>query len=711
MSVTITDTIVSGSTNTGLPNLLVTTTPAATPVYLKSGGTYYPAEPPWPTATTNGSGVFSLTLYWPSEMDPSTTAWRIILPDGTAWQGVVPEGVAGPLSLKTLKDTYNWGLVTARAAAVQTVTGPAGIAGPAGPAGAAGTNATTTVAGVVLIDQAPGSGSPIAVTTPRLGAASGVAQLGTGGTVPLGQLPLLPNTQVTSGTATSGQVLTATGSGTATWVNGPSGILTTIGDLIVEGAGPLPTRLAAVAAGALFTSAGVGTLPAWQSSPSITGSLTAGTAAINGTVLNASAAPSFAGTLIGGSVNGIVVFSVDGLGNETLYSAPATVGTQTVKSPILTLQSAYWGGGISNNNPWTIQANQLSASALYTQSRLDISYNNQSVNPQFRMDADGNVTLFSFNPLAGSRPTVTAAAGGLTGAYYWVYTEVTLLGESAPSNPPSSALTLTAQGASVSCPTLGTQYPYTAINVYRTKAGGASSGPFYFAVTASSTPGTSPTVVTDNTSDANLGALAPPAGTRPGASLTTGGRVFFTGGPGPSTSLVTIGGGVTPSQNALGTLLMLSAPTNATGDLLNMQVNAVSQAKVDVAGNLTTIGTVSVGKHLLATGTAPTLSNPGTNVTATLVAGSDDVSGIINLVIVTSPPAGGTSLVTFTFATAFGHQPSVIFNALVDATAGNQSPGSEYYSDQTAAPLASFQLKNINNTGLGTFRIAYVVIG
>ena len=47
--------------------------------------------------------------------------------------------------------------------------------------------------------------------------------------------------------------------------------MTNVGDLIRGGASGAPTRLAAVATGSVFASAGVNTAPAWSASPTLTG--------------------------------------------------------------------------------------------------------------------------------------------------------------------------------------------------------------------------------------------------------------------------------------------------------------------------------------------------------------------------------------------------------------------------------------------------------
>lgn len=77
--------------------------------------------------------------------------------------------------------------------------------------------ATPSTLGLVLIDQSPGAGDPIAVTTPRIGAPSGIASLDVNGNVPAAQLGNAPPNPVAS-PSTSGTVKVSqspTGGGSA----------------------------------------------------------------------------------------------------------------------------------------------------------------------------------------------------------------------------------------------------------------------------------------------------------------------------------------------------------------------------------------------------------------------------------------------------------------------------------------------------------------
>jgi hypothetical protein len=103
--------------------------PASTPIFEKLGGVFVEISQPVRVARTASDGTWTTTLPYPSETDPSTTKWQILLPDQSLWQGLIPEGIPGPLSLNTLKNTYGWGLVS------QGTTAPVAIQGSPGAPG------------------------------------------------------------------------------------------------------------------------------------------------------------------------------------------------------------------------------------------------------------------------------------------------------------------------------------------------------------------------------------------------------------------------------------------------------------------------------------------------------------------------------------------------------------------------------------------------
>jgi|SRR5579885_1360497 len=94
----------------------IVASPDAVPIWEKDANTnqFYEVQPPYTRSAQSRSsdGQYTLYLPWPSETDPSTAQWTVKLPDGYAWKGAVPEGVVGPVTLKTLKDSYGWQRVT-----------------------------------------------------------------------------------------------------------------------------------------------------------------------------------------------------------------------------------------------------------------------------------------------------------------------------------------------------------------------------------------------------------------------------------------------------------------------------------------------------------------------------------------------------------------------------------------------------------------------
>jgi hypothetical protein len=96
---------------TPLSGITVTATPSTGFLELVSG-TWSDVATGSRSTTTDSSGIFTFTLPFPSVCNPIPT-WTITSPlDGfLLFSGVVPEGQAGPLTLKTLCDTYHWNAV------------------------------------------------------------------------------------------------------------------------------------------------------------------------------------------------------------------------------------------------------------------------------------------------------------------------------------------------------------------------------------------------------------------------------------------------------------------------------------------------------------------------------------------------------------------------------------------------------------------------
>jgi hypothetical protein len=136
---------------------VVTAKPSVATHFQLVGGVWSEVQYGYLSAVTDATGTATLSLPWPSVCDPSTIQWVITDPTGAKYVGTVPQGVSGPLTLKTLKDTYGWGL-----AGVDPYVSPVvAIQGPAG----ASSDATTGAVGVVLVDHAPSGAHPVALTT------------------------------------------------------------------------------------------------------------------------------------------------------------------------------------------------------------------------------------------------------------------------------------------------------------------------------------------------------------------------------------------------------------------------------------------------------------------------------------------------------------------------------------------------------------------
>lgn len=97
-----------------IPRSKVTVSPSQGPLFVKDPTIYREIGPiPQRVIGTDELGIWSVTLPWPSEQDPTYCKWIIELPDNSKWMGAIPEGISGPLTLHDLKTSYGWGLVTA----------------------------------------------------------------------------------------------------------------------------------------------------------------------------------------------------------------------------------------------------------------------------------------------------------------------------------------------------------------------------------------------------------------------------------------------------------------------------------------------------------------------------------------------------------------------------------------------------------------------
>jgi hypothetical protein len=115
-------TLASDGSYRPLKRASVSAVPSALPLFTKQAGVFVILQNPAPVVVTDPAGNWALTLPWPSETSPAGVTWQIAEPDGTVWQGTVPEGIAGPLSLRTLQQSYAWAVVSAPGASALGIT-------------------------------------------------------------------------------------------------------------------------------------------------------------------------------------------------------------------------------------------------------------------------------------------------------------------------------------------------------------------------------------------------------------------------------------------------------------------------------------------------------------------------------------------------------------------------------------------------------------
>lgn len=106
-------TLAADGTYRPIKKAAVQAVPSQLPIFTKQAGVFTIVQNPAPLTFTDQNGNWTLTLPWPSETSPAGVTWQIAEPDGTVWQGTVPEGITGPLTLRTLQQTYSWAVVSA----------------------------------------------------------------------------------------------------------------------------------------------------------------------------------------------------------------------------------------------------------------------------------------------------------------------------------------------------------------------------------------------------------------------------------------------------------------------------------------------------------------------------------------------------------------------------------------------------------------------
>jgi hypothetical protein len=166
-------------------------------------------------------------------------------------------------------------------------------------------------------------------------------------------------------------------------------------------------------------------------------------------------------------------------------------------------------------------------------------------NPQQRIDIGYGHQRFTTLAAPGAPTLALGSAGVLTGTYYYMVTYVTANGEtnagtvSASISPSSQQVSITA----IPTDTIGYA---TARKIYRTAAGGATTGPFYLLTTIADNV---TTTYTDNTADGSLGTVDYTS-----RDNTTAGIIYFN----------TVIAGFT-GQNSASTSWGYSALASATG--------------------------------------------------------------------------------------------------------------------------------------------------
>lgn len=141
---------------------------------------------------------------------------------------------------------------------------------------------------------------------------------------------------VATATGSAGQLLTSGGaSADPTWTTATFPSTVTAGSLLVGTASNVVGSIADVATGQLLASGGVGVVPAYTASPSVTGSLTAGTTitatlgaitATNGNLVLGTAGNKILSTSVGTTTSA----GANSFGSVTLSSGTATVSTTSV---------------------------------------------------------------------------------------------------------------------------------------------------------------------------------------------------------------------------------------------------------------------------------------------------------------------------------------------------------------------------------------------
>ena len=280
-----------------------------------------------------------------------------------------------------------------------------------------------------------------------------------------------------------------------------------------------------------------------------------------------------------------------------------------------------------------------------------------------QVNLSGNLNLNQVSaPSAAPTVAVNTTSGNLDSTYYYVYSYVTPSGITNYS-PVSSSVTPVNQQVNVTV-TASTNPLVTGINIYRTKAGETSSGPFYL-VNSSPLSNTTQTY-TDNIADASLGAAA--SNTNQTASLQENGQRILN-----------------VSSTSYNISLGNSLDSNSTG------MNNIALGNLALFSN-------STGSENTALGTWSMLNNTtgASNIAIGPFAMDNNISGNNNLALGELSLAGNT---TGSNNIGLGYQAGYTSNSANANTTGSNNTFIGYNSGPGVASSSSLQ----NATSIGAY--------
>lgn len=203
-------------------------------------------------------------------------------------------------------------------------------------------------------------------------------------------------------------------------------------------------------------------------------------------------------------------------------------------------------------------------------------------------------------------------------------------------------------------------------------AGTSAPGKILFNVTpsGSTTPAAALTIASTKIATFAGNIVAGAAGATSNSALSTSGSPATGGSSTTTKPLVRFGTAATDNNwNTSGTVLGINPGSGFTGNLFDVQKNAVRAFVIDASGNMTVTGTstltstVSLGQHLGSQSTAVTATvhaNAGTGATCT-VSNATDVAGFVTLTTTNTASASGEQC-RVNFAVSYGVAPVCTFS-------------------------------------------------